>query len=81
MSQIIRGLETRSLMSRVRSTDDRAKNPSLTAEGSRLVQRALPVVEDADADFFSPLLKAERNAFAASRSRRLDRDPSGNAGL
>jgi len=74
MSQIIRGLETRSLMSRVRSTDDRAKNPSLTAEGSRLVQRALPVVEDADADFFSPLLKAERNAFAATLRALKRRD-------
>ncbi len=74
MSAIIRGLEARSLISRVRSADDRAKNPSLTAKGSRLVQRALPAVEDADADFFSSLVKADRDAFGGTLRALKRRD-------
>lgn len=54
LSQIIRGLEKKELVRRVRSTDKRAKNPTLTAKGTQLLKRALPAVESEDKEFFRP---------------------------
>ncbi len=57
-SQIIRGLERKSLVVRTRS-DERSKNPVLTPAGRELLVKALPVVEKADASFFSMLSSCE----------------------
>lgn len=54
-SQILRGLETKNLIKRTRSVDERSKNPEVTAAGDRLVRKALPAVEEADKLFFDTL--------------------------
>lgn len=54
-SQIIKGLEKKELVKRAPSSDGRAKNVSLTREGSHLLSKALPTVEKADGAFFSTL--------------------------
>ncbi len=58
-SQIIRGLEAKSLVKRVAATDVRAKNPLLTSSGSAKLIAALPAVEQADAQFFQQLTAQE----------------------
>lgn len=55
ISQILRGLENRKLIRRTVSADPRAKNVTLTDQGSRVLSHALPAVEQADADYFAPL--------------------------
>jgi len=60
-SQIIKGLEQKGLIHRVQSSDARAKNVSLSARGSNILHQALPSVEKADAQFFSPLQPNELN--------------------
>lgn len=59
LSQVLKGLEKKGLVQREPSSDGRAKNPSLTQEGGRVVAQALPAVEGADAHFFAPLNKEE----------------------
>ena len=59
-SQILRGLEAKKLIERVRTSDERSKNPILTVLGSRRLKEALPAVENADAQFFA-LLSAEES--------------------
>lgn len=59
VSQIIRGLEQKELITRVKSSDGRAKNPILTIEGSEILKRALPAVETKDAEFFHGLTADE----------------------
>lgn len=54
-SQILRGLEDKKLIKRKRSEDDRSKHATLTAQGARRLEKALPLVEKADAEFFSPI--------------------------
>jgi DNA-binding MarR family transcriptional regulator len=58
-SQILKGLEQKSLIRRGSSADARAKNPLLTAKGKEVLTRALPAVEAADALFFNSLTGAE----------------------
>lgn len=58
-SQIIRGLEQKSLIKREQSPDGRAKNPILTAEGNQILTQALPAVETIDAQFFNSLSNKE----------------------
>lgn len=58
-SQIIKGLELKGLIKRVKSSDSRAKNVSLTSVGSNILGKALPAVENADAKFFGTLTKKE----------------------
>ncbi|HEY2809996.1 MAG TPA: MarR family transcriptional regulator [Rhabdochlamydiaceae bacterium] len=58
-SQIIKGLEQKSFIKRHQSSDGRAKNVSLTAQGAEILSQALPIVERADAEFFNPLTKNE----------------------
>ncbi|MCP5469293.1 MAG: winged helix DNA-binding protein [Chlamydiales bacterium] len=60
-SQIVRGLERKGLLVRKSSTDARAKNPSLTAKGKRLLTSALPKVEDTDEAYFETLSENELN--------------------
>jgi DNA-binding MarR family transcriptional regulator len=56
ISQIIRGLEKKGLVMRVRiKGDERAKYPALTDDGAQIVAKALPAVEACDKQFFSGL--------------------------
>jgi DNA-binding MarR family transcriptional regulator len=62
VSQILRGLEARGLVTRERGVDDRTRRPKLTADGARMVAEAVPRVEAVDASFFGdedvvPLLR------------------------
>lgn len=54
-SQVLRGLEAKNLIKRVRTVDERSKNPTLTAKGFKVIQKALPLVEQADQQFFNEL--------------------------
>ncbi len=58
-SQIIKGLELKALLKRDRGSDRRAKNVSLTSQGTTILISAMPAVEKADAYFFSILTKEE----------------------
>ncbi len=59
ISQIIRGLELKALVKRESSSDRRAKNPTLTCTGTKIVNKALPAVEEADNQFFSKINQKE----------------------
>lgn len=54
-SQILRGLEGKQLIKRVRFSNERSKNPHLTSLGFELLAQALPAVEQTDKLFFSSL--------------------------
>lgn len=71
MSQILRGLEKRGLIARVKGNDPRAKTPSLTPEGARLVAEAVPLVQAVDARFFRPMCGGQR-MMEASLERLLE---------
>lgn len=71
MSQILRGLEGRGLVERRRGRDSRAKNPVLTEEGAALVGEAVPLVEQVDDAFFSPMAGGQR-MMNASLARLLE---------
>lgn len=55
VSQIIKGLEKKTLIIRKQSSDGRAKNPILTKKGSNILKRAMPAVEGKDGEFFNDL--------------------------
>lgn len=55
VSQIMRRLEQKEWITRIKSSDGRAKNPILTIEGSEILKRALPAVETKDSEFFHDL--------------------------
>lgn len=57
-SQILRSLQTKGLIKRSRSADERSKHPVPTPAGARLLAKALPAVEKADAAFFAPVKKS-----------------------
>lgn len=59
VSQILRGLEQKKWITRVQSSDGRAKNPILTIKGSHILKKALPAVETKDVEFFHGLTAAE----------------------
>lgn len=61
-SQILKGLENKSLIKRDQSSDKRAKNISLTIKGTEILNQALPAVEKADEEFFKSLTKDENNS-------------------
>ena len=53
-SPVVRKLEDKGLVERVRRPDDRrAVNVSLTAAGEKALTKSLPVVQAADAEFFA----------------------------
>lgn len=58
-SQILRTLEAKKLITRTHSTNERSKNPMLTALGSDKLAQALPAVEQADAVYFNTLTSQE----------------------
>lgn len=52
-SQVLRTLEMKGYLERVRlDGNDRSKYPRLTEKGAKLVQKAVPIVEQADHTFF-----------------------------
>lgn len=54
-SQILRTLESKKLIKRLRSINERSKNPILTTLGSDILKKALPAVEQTDKLFFDSL--------------------------
>lgn len=60
-SQILKGLEQKNFIKRAPSSDGRAKNVSLTIQGSQILKCALPIVEQTDARFFNSLKESEIN--------------------
>jgi DNA-binding MarR family transcriptional regulator len=73
-SQIIKGLEQKSLIKRDPSSDGRAKNVSLTSKGSQILSNALPAVERMDGNFFNPLKEKEINALVALFQKLISTD-------
>lgn len=59
LSQIMRSLEKKELIKRIKASDVRAKNPVLTDQGLQLLNKALPIVETADTQFFKALTTQE----------------------
>lgn len=55
-SQILRSLESKGIIERFqRKGNERSKFPRLTKSGAKLVEKALPLVERVDRDFFDRL--------------------------
>lgn len=54
-SQILRGLESKELIVRAHSVDERRKHCVLTKKGATRLSKALPAVESADETFFKLL--------------------------
>jgi len=54
-SQILRGLEVKSFIKRTRALNERSKNPTVTKLGLDVFYKALPAVEETDAQFFQTL--------------------------
>jgi DNA-binding MarR family transcriptional regulator len=54
-SQILRGLEKKSIIQRIALQDERSKNPVLTEQGKNMLAQALPIVEKIDIQFFNTL--------------------------
>lgn len=61
-SQVLKGLEQKSLIKKNPSSDGRIKNVSLTTKGAEILNRALPAVEKTDAQFFKFLTKNENDS-------------------
>lgn len=55
VSQVIRALEKRSLVTREYLRDERSKCVRVTPTGKRLIRKAMPIVERVDQDFFDTL--------------------------
>jgi DNA-binding MarR family transcriptional regulator len=54
VSQVVRKLEEKQLVERsIHPTDTRAKVVVLTSRGETILQKAIPLVETLDTDFFS----------------------------
>lgn len=62
-SQVLRSLQAKQLIKRLRTKDTRSKNPTLTEQGFELLQKAMPVVEAADTQFFKALNATQMEAF------------------
>jgi DNA-binding MarR family transcriptional regulator len=61
-SQIIRALENKEYLIRKKtSADERAKYPTLTKTGAKLLEKVLPQVEKVDREFFSRLKKQTKD--------------------
>jgi len=64
VSKSIRSLETKGLVSRVKSkTDARAMNIKFTKEGDKIINEAIAAVESADDEFFSGLSYQEMKQY------------------
>jgi len=73
-SQIIKGLEQKSLIKRDPSSDGRAKNVSLTSKGSQILEGALPAVERMDGFFFNSLKENEISALVTLFQKLISTD-------
>ena len=63
-SQVVRSLERKGLIERaVDTADTRARRLRVTRTGARLAQRAIAVVEEVDAEFFSDVPESETLMF------------------
>jgi DNA-binding MarR family transcriptional regulator len=61
-SQILRSLEKKGYIERHRCEgDERSRFPKLTGKGAKLVEKAIPLVEKADTDFFNVLGTKKKN--------------------
>jgi DNA-binding MarR family transcriptional regulator len=58
-SQVLRGLEEKGLIKRIRSIDERSKNPQLTNIGITILTKAMQIVENTDMQFFKKLSDSE----------------------
>jgi DNA-binding MarR family transcriptional regulator len=74
VSQIIRGLEQKELITREKSSDGRAKNPILTMKGSAILKKAMPAVETKDAEFFQKLTPQEMECMIGIFQRLIAKD-------
>lgn len=74
ISQILRGLEKKNFIQRKRSINERSKNPKLTILGSGVLEKALPAVESADAQFFNVLATIETNNLVELFQKLLSRN-------
>lgn len=55
-SQVLRTLERKGFIERKhRDGDERSKRPCVTDKGAQLIEKALPLVESVDREFFGPL--------------------------
>lgn len=54
-SSILRLLEKKNFIKRIRSVNEKSKNPQLTQLGQDIVKEALPAVEKTDSNFFEIL--------------------------
>ncbi len=78
ISQILKGLEEKEWIKRLPSEDARAKHPLLTPKGSKLLKTALPVVEEADAQFFNALGRTEMDPLISAFQKLMHmRDENG----
>lgn len=59
-SQVLRGLEKKKLIKRLRSVNERSKSPQVTPLGNERLAHAMPAVEHADEKFFSILTTLKR---------------------
>ncbi len=73
-SQILKGLEQKSLIKRKPSSDGRAKNVSLTLKGSQILSKALPAVEKMDGNFFNSLQDNEIGVLVALFQKLIPTD-------
>jgi DNA-binding MarR family transcriptional regulator len=73
-SQVIRSLERKGLVERqVDAADARARRLRVTRRGARLAPRAISVVEEVDADFFSELRRPDAVAMMGRLARLPER--------
>lgn len=72
-SQVLKGLEQKSLITRGVSSDGRAKSVSLTTQGAVILTEALPAVELADRAFFNPLKNDELNTLMEGFHRLMQK--------
>lgn len=59
MSQILKGLQAKKLIERVHSRNERSKFHRLTNEGKICLNKAIPLIEKTDQDFFAILDQEE----------------------
>lgn len=59
-SQILRGLQSKQLIDRLRSSDERSKHPILTPAGTAILTRAFPAIEQVNAKFFASIDAIEK---------------------
>ncbi len=65
-SQVMRTLHKKGLITRMHQPgDERAKHAALTPAGAALVEKAVPLVEGIDREFFSPLSAQEQATYLA----------------